>query len=813
MRIDATPQRLNAIPGTPALITIHVVNTGTIISGHEVRILGVDPQWVSIDQPQLSLFPEASGTIIVAVTLPEGVPAGTRRISIEVAELTPPMDVEVVPIELTVPAELGLSLQLDPMSVTGGGTVSSGILIENTGNSKVDVVLNGTDDEGAIDFAFTPPTPMLEPGERLLGSVELKARRPWFGSPKVRPFTIMAGPTSSPVLALGAWVQKPRISRGALALAGLVMAVTVFATVLTATLSSVVNTSVANRDLALQVAANAQGAGNTGTSSITGTVTLLSSGLPASAVTVSLFTASNTSSAIFSTATGPTGSYSFNNIAGGSYKVQFGGAGFVPTWYPEALAPQNGETVVTKADKTTSSINGIVSGNPASIAGQVIGANTAGATLSVQLISQGISSTGSPINAVVTTQELNANGQFTLGPLPAPNTYVLVVSLPDYANATQTVTVAEGEARTGVVMTLSRGNGSIAGTVTSNGKPVGQASIDATNGTSVASAVSAADGSFRLSSLPAPSVLTLSITAPGFATQTMSLSLTSEQHHLKGVAIQLAPGSGQISGAVNTAPGVPVGGVAITASNGSSTFSTLSASGSGNWVISNLPVPGTYNITYTRSDLVTQSSVATLSAGSPQQQVPTIAMIQNLASVSGVITQQGSAIGGVAIDFTSGASNYKATSATTTSGSSGTMTGAYAITQMAPGTYTVSFTIIGGVPVTSVVTLVAGQNTVLNENLGPSASITGTVTDSSTLGAPGVGGVSVTLYLTSQFPIVVTATTTTNARGIYSFRNVVAPQDYVVTFAYPSSSPAQSSTNCTSSLGAGVTCNGQVATR
>ena len=59
------------------MVTVRVVNTADIISGHRIRVLGVDPRWATLDQDNLSLFPDSSGVAVLTVTLPAGIPAGT----------------------------------------------------------------------------------------------------------------------------------------------------------------------------------------------------------------------------------------------------------------------------------------------------------------------------------------------------------------------------------------------------------------------------------------------------------------------------------------------------------------------------------------------------------------------------------------------------------------------------------------------------------------------------------------------------------------------------------------------------------------
>jgi hypothetical protein len=792
VRVDVTPLRFSAIPGQPALITVQVTNPRPVISGHRLRVLGIDPEWATLDQDTLSLFPDTSGVALVTVTLPEGVPAGVRHLSIEITELTPPGEVAVVDLELTVPAQLGINLSLDPVSLTGGKSATAAVLIENTGNGSSEVELSGTDEDGEVEFRFDPPSPVLGPGQQVLASVLLMAKRPWFGSPKLRTFSVNAGPPRAPVQAFGGWVQRARLSRGALALLGLAAAITIFAVVITASLSQVVNKSNADRDLALAVAQAALNPSTVGTASISGTVTLLSSGAPIGGVTVQLVLSSDTATPLASTATGNAGGYTFSNLAAGTYKVEFSGAGFTQIWYADSLGADSATAITLKAGQKVVGVDVRLGGLPASVSGQVVGANASGATLTLELPPSAPGGLGS----VVTTQTLDASGNFSLTGIPSPSVYDIVISLAGYATATQVVDLAAGETRSGMVITLHQGNGSIAGTISTAAGPLGGATISASDGTTTDSSVSLTTpgrvGTFVLSSLETPATFTVVVSAGGYSSQTLSISLAAGQQ-LTGVAVTLYTGVGSISGSVTTANGAPAGGVTVTASNGqtSVTTVTLSVGTVGSYSLSGLPVPYTYSVTFSRPDLQSQTRAVVLGAtGSATSATVGASMVASTASIYGTVTQTGGTpLGEISITLTSGSTTYQSVSASVPT------PGAFAIDGIAPGTYTISFARTGGLPTSSIVTLSAGQSLLDNPVLAPAASISGfayTLPIGAATAVP-LQGVEVRLYVASQFPTVLAASTLTASNGSFTFPDVAAPQSYVLAFAYPQGSSAQNS--------------------
>jgi uncharacterized membrane protein len=120
MRVHVSPLRTEITPGISQPITVAISNTESIIAGYTVRVLGADPGWVEIEADTVSLFPDETRTLEVTVAPPRGIPAGSRRIAVQVRELTPPYDTRITEVELTVPASAMVQLRVDPVAVTAG---------------------------------------------------------------------------------------------------------------------------------------------------------------------------------------------------------------------------------------------------------------------------------------------------------------------------------------------------------------------------------------------------------------------------------------------------------------------------------------------------------------------------------------------------------------------------------------------------------------------------------------------------------------------------------------------------------------------
>ncbi|HEY2044905.1 MAG TPA: carboxypeptidase regulatory-like domain-containing protein [Jatrophihabitans sp.] len=833
MRVEVTPRQANVVPGIPLSIAITITNTNTVIGGYAVRMLGADPGWIELQADQISLFPDESRTITATITAPSGIPAGARRIAIQVRELTPPEASSITELDLTVPAARSLQLRLDPLAITAGRAANFSLVVENTGNTSITGYLSGDDPEGKVRFRFEPERVSLTPGEHSVVDLRATARRHITGSPAVRMLGIYldevapdaffsdsdyaAADSDQPTtraeqdaLATGTFVQRAVLSRGPLSLLGLLAAVTVFAVVITLAMSRLVGQSAADRNLALQVAAARNASATTGTSGVAGTVHLLTSGTPVRGVSVSVFNAADTSTAIATSATDSKGVYQVGNLAAGKYKLSFRGAGFVQLWYPGAATDADATTVTLAAGEQKDGVNVSLGGVPATISGTVKGDDVSTSTLYLEkttpaatngAFSPAATTAGSPDGgAIVSTVPVGSDGTFTLTNVPSPSVYQLVVTKTGYATSVQRIDIGAGETRTGVQLLLSKGDGLMSGVVNSPTGPLGGATITATAGQATANTVSLTDGqvgTFTLRSLPTPGSFTVVASKAGFASQTLTLTMSAGQK-LSGVSITLGQSSGSLAGLVTQLPSNnPAAGVAVTVTDGQLTVQTETESTAkiGAWQVGGLPVPGTYTVTFTRRDLAAQTVSVSLDAagnitpGSQGTRITadgiSVGMQSATAVVYGTTSQPGgatvcnaaNAIGEATVTLNSGASSYAVTSASQPNGKCGQ----YRIEQVPAGTYTLTVSAGSGTsPSSQVITVQAGDSRLVNVALARPASLSGTVVSRAD-GAPQCGW-TVQLFQVSQYPTTVTATTTTDrtptgnrpCRGAFGFTGIPA---------------------------------------
>ncbi len=778
MRVDVTPNNVAIDPGRPAALVVSIYNDSPVIVAYRIRILGLDPAWVTIADPRPSLFPDSSSDTEVIFTLPEDAPAGTRRIGVEVTSLTEPATTEIAEVEIAVISEPEGHIELEPVSVFGTRTGTFGVATTNTGNTPLHVTFEADDPDDHLTFRFEPPTISLAPGERGFVQATARGKRPFLGSAAAHTFSVIA--VDQPLVrpAIGSLVQKAWISRGAISLVGLLAAVTVFAVVLTTSLGRVVDRTRASEEALLEVIRGESAeAAVTNPATLSGNVTLLTSGTPVGGVTVDLFRADDQTRPVASTATTEMGEFTFGTLAEAAYRIRVRGAGFTEIWFPTALSFAEAEDIDVGEGETVTGLEIRLGGVPGSIQGVIIGEDPGGATVSLEVPADVI---GGEVDAVVMSAVVDATGQFALEEVPAPSSYVLRVSKPGFASAVRLVNIAAGENIDGVELALRSGDGSISGMVVDNSGPVGGATIVATAGqveARTASLTQAAVGSFTLRDLPTPATYTLQVTAEGYATETFSLRLDTAQQ-VGDLQVQLRSASGSIGGTVAIVGQGPIGDVLVTVSDGAAQWSTktLSVGAVGSYLVADLPLPGTYTVTFSRAGLATQIRSVDLDAFGNGNRSDVDANL-NLADavIGGTITDQASnPLGGVRVTATRGDLSLVTTSAHEPAGR-------YELRDLPAGTYTLTFERPGSQPTAVLVALRAAEVRTLDVTLEPQASVRGQVT----VGGVATGGLQVRLFLVEQYPSTILTTTITAADGTYVFEALDAPQTYVIEFLNP----------------------------
>lgn len=307
---------------------------------------------------------------------------------------------------------------------------------------------------------------------------------------------------------------------------------------------------------------------------------------------------------------------------------------------------------------------------------------------------------------------------------------------------------------------------------------------DTTTPAVVGSVDVSADGSFVLTGIPSPATYQLVAERPGSAAETRTLVLGAGDA-VDNIEIVLRPGDGVISGRV-TADGTVLGGVTITATDGTTSVATVSLTEDavGTYVIRNLATPGVYTVTVTADGYLPQTRTINLAAAGSAG--ADWALLPAAGSISGrVLSSGGQGLGSVIVTLAGG--DVTRTTRTLSVAAGANPAGSYVFESLpAPGTYTLTFDLEGQVSQVRLVNIggnapgaVTGIDVVMSSSKG---IIRGTVKDDDGFLVAAseltlTNGVSTRVLFSSHEPI-----------GEYTFSNL-EPGTYTLTATLTGAAP------------------------
>ena len=207
-------------------------------------------------------------------------------------------------------------------------------------------------------------------------------------------------------------------------------------------------------------------------------------------------------------------------------------------------------------------------------------------------------------------------------------------------------------------------------------------------------------GNYQLTPLKAPFTYELSFVAIGYQTTTLRTTVEGgAQRYEPAVLLGTSPGT--ISGVVTDGTS-PLGDVTVTTTvDGQEvTTGTPTTGAVGSFVLSDLPTPATYVLTFSADGYATRTVVVGLGPGE-NLPVPTVQLVGGSGTVTGrLVDSAGTPVGGAIV--TVGGTLNPPTTTTLTSGDVGSFT----LTGLpSPGSYTITFTLNGYADTTVPVTL------------------------------------------------------------------------------------------------------------
>src|ERR1700722_13754596 len=180
-------------PGRSATIAMTVRNNGTVVDRYTFEVLGAAAPWVTFAPNNLSLFPEATGTVNIILSPPRdpSVLAGPVPLGVRVASAEDPAGSVVEEGTVNVGAFSDITVELVRRVTRGRLVGRTSLAIENRSTCSYRAELVANDPQMLLAFKFRPTVVDVAPGNAEFVKVAIRpAKRFWKGPGKPRAFNL-----------------------------------------------------------------------------------------------------------------------------------------------------------------------------------------------------------------------------------------------------------------------------------------------------------------------------------------------------------------------------------------------------------------------------------------------------------------------------------------------------------------------------------------------------------------------------------------------------------------------------------------------
>jgi hypothetical protein len=760
-RLIALTNTIGAAPGEVVVGRVDLHNDAASEATYSLEVVGLDPGGLDDDPPPppLTVHVPAGGSAICEIPfrVPRSLGIGQHAAAFSVMSDRPGDRPALTPFTVAIASVERVDLVPQPATIRARRRAGFHLDITNREPQPVSVTLDG--DAPDVSVSFAPDTLRLQPGQRAVAKGTVKGPRRWTGEPTQHNILITARGQASSTSVTAAYVQRPLFAhRLRMAVAAL--------TVVSLWIGAIIVVGVwwSNRESTTAVA-QIEGVDTTNDGKIdtfrdadgrpVNATDTNGDGIPDSFVDadgVAIVGTDTDGDGIPDTIVSPGGDKieAVDTDGDGTPDALTDGS-----WQPsdgEIADPGPRSTVVRGTLKVDGSLDDVqiqlvpISASEApSPTSAALGFSGGGSNASAGKIwSARVGRVGSAITPIRQTEPIaplpgpqekvpDANGLWLFSDVELLKTYELVFSKPGFETQSFVISVTGDDTPIALDVELVPGRGSLEGRVVDpSGRALGGAEIVVTDGTltfTTTSATAGDVGSWSLDGISTPGVYTASAALRGYGTAVVQVPLDADEN-AAGVDFVMRPGVGTISGLVRDGSGRPIGGVAVTATNGdvSLTSSTLTEGNVGFYSLPQLPVGS--NVTYTvKAELdgfITQTRRVPLGGSLGNVDFD---MTRTTLTLAGKISSaNGGGIAGAGVLLTTGDLTFRVPVDSTEGPSAGNFT----IDNLPPGNYTVTAEHYKHVTATQFLTLQAGVvpppvNITLEATSGPPAVGTGTL--------------------------------------------------------------------------------------
>jgi beta-lactam-binding protein with PASTA domain len=214
--VTVLEQAVAVAPGERASATVRVKNTGEIVEGFQVEVVGPTADWATVEPPLLRLFPASADEVRVWFHPPRQTPpaAGPHRFGVRVRTEVNPEWSTVEEGTVTVAPLRSIGADLRPRTSTGKRSGQHRVVVTNHGNVAALVGVTADDPDELLRLRATPAQVHVAPGAEEVVHLEAAvAGRLPHGTSRL-PFQVVVSADDEPVATLpGMFAPTVRTSR------------------------------------------------------------------------------------------------------------------------------------------------------------------------------------------------------------------------------------------------------------------------------------------------------------------------------------------------------------------------------------------------------------------------------------------------------------------------------------------------------------------------------------------------------------------------------------------------------------------------
>ena len=658
LRADLLTPRVTVEPGQPVAVSVQVLNTTDTIETVRCSLIGIVPDRLEQTPGDVTLFPGESTRITLDLWFYPTLPAGRHDIFIAVRTGSGEHTTEV-PLRIDVNPVVIASLVVEPPLVFAGRKGTFEARGVNTGNVPLALLVRASDADRVLELEVAKPSWRLRLDGAESTRIVAKHKRPLTGPPVEHTITITAEQDDVFETQVVRFRQKAILTPGIITILTLSMIVAVWAFAMVFGVRAALAPPPPTKAVPETFAAGITGAdldptavGGTFRGTIRAATT--AQGLPR--VIIEAYDQDRI--LVGSTATAEDGTFELPALLPARYTVRVRAEGYTDRWWPGVPTIADAVPLLAPPGAVADGLDLSIVGQDAVLGGQVIAGDAEGVVVEVEVVALDLLT---PVDATtIMTDEL---GIWSLEGLASPATYRITYRAPGFDPVEITQPVPGGGAIAVNTATLPAAPGLVAGTVVdASGRALGGVDVTLTRGEleiATKTPTSGEIGFFEVPDLRTPATYLMTFSLDGFASETIAVRLGPGEAR-DDLVVVLSTAFGTVTGVVRAADGTtPLGGVRVTVSGEGLRIEseTLTSGDVGRYRISDLPLPGTYTVTFDLAGFGRQSIQVSTSRAAPTV-INDVRLGVDVATVTGRITAGGTGaangLNGVVVVLTDG---------------------------------------------------------------------------------------------------------------------------------------------------------------